>query len=300
MNYVLLDLEWNSAYCKSEGKFVNEIIEIGAVKLDENLNEISSFDAIIRSQLTRRLRTHFKDLTNISNDEMAAGRPLKSIFEEYTKWAGKDTVTLTWSNSDLYALYENCLLFLKEKTVPCISVYADLQKHVQNELVRAGQEINSQIGLANAAERLGISTVGLELHRAIDDSRLCAQILRKVANLNALKALAIDTTDPTFYERLTYKAFIIKDIHSPLVDRKELNFKCKNCKRPAKKISKWEFHNGFFYANFVCENCHTKFCGKISFKKYYDKIVVKKYARPIKKERKEPLEHKEENAVNAL
>ncbi len=300
MNYVLLDLEWNSAYCKKEAKFVNEIIEIGAVKLDENLKEISSFDAIIRSQLTRRLRTHFKDLTNISNDDMAAGKSLKEVFEAYTKWVGKDTVTLTWSNSDLYALYENCRIFLNEKTVPCITVYADLQKHVQNELIRAGHEIHSQIGLASAAELLQISTDGLELHRAIDDSRLCAQLLRKVSNLNALKALAIDTTDPTFYERLTYKAYVIKDIHSPLVDRKELNFKCKNCKSPAKKISKWEFHNGFFHANFVCESCKTKFCGKISFKKYYDKMVVKKYARPIKKEHKEPVAAKEENTVNVM
>ena len=33
MDYVILDLEWNTAYSKSAHKFVNEIIEFGAVKV---------------------------------------------------------------------------------------------------------------------------------------------------------------------------------------------------------------------------------------------------------------------------
>lgn len=38
MSYVILDLEWNGSYSKVLHKFVNEIIEIGAVKLDDELN----------------------------------------------------------------------------------------------------------------------------------------------------------------------------------------------------------------------------------------------------------------------
>ena len=35
METVILDLEWNTAYFKSKNGFANEIIEIGAVKTDE-------------------------------------------------------------------------------------------------------------------------------------------------------------------------------------------------------------------------------------------------------------------------
>ena len=35
MAYVVFDLEWNSGYCKKTKGFINEIIELGAVKLDE-------------------------------------------------------------------------------------------------------------------------------------------------------------------------------------------------------------------------------------------------------------------------
>ena len=37
MSYVILDLEWNSAYSYKLKRFVNEIIEFGAVRLDDEL-----------------------------------------------------------------------------------------------------------------------------------------------------------------------------------------------------------------------------------------------------------------------
>ena len=65
MSIVFLDLEWNNAYSKIHQRFVNEIIEIGAVKLDDEYNEIDRFDIIIRSQITKKLGGRFKNLTNI-------------------------------------------------------------------------------------------------------------------------------------------------------------------------------------------------------------------------------------------
>ena len=46
MNYIFLDLEWNSAYSVRQQRFINEIVQIGAVKLDDNLNFIDSFCVI--------------------------------------------------------------------------------------------------------------------------------------------------------------------------------------------------------------------------------------------------------------
>ena len=37
MNFIIFDLEWNNAYNYKLKRGMNEIIEIGAVKLDENL-----------------------------------------------------------------------------------------------------------------------------------------------------------------------------------------------------------------------------------------------------------------------
>ena len=38
MSYIILDLEWDSVYYKPEKRFLNQILQIGAVKLDKNFN----------------------------------------------------------------------------------------------------------------------------------------------------------------------------------------------------------------------------------------------------------------------
>ena len=40
MNFIIFDLEWNNAYNYKLKRGMNEIIEIGAVKLDENLDVV--------------------------------------------------------------------------------------------------------------------------------------------------------------------------------------------------------------------------------------------------------------------
>ena len=65
MQYVIIDLEWNNAYSKKTAGFINEIIEIGAVKIDENLDTVDTFSCIVRSQIGRKLRGSVKKLTNL-------------------------------------------------------------------------------------------------------------------------------------------------------------------------------------------------------------------------------------------
>ena len=178
MNYILMDLEWNDAYCKRLNGFVNEIVEIGAVKLDENFNEIDRFSQIVRSAITKRLSTRFKELTGITNEQMQKGIPFGEALERYKKWAGEDTITLTWSNSDLHTLYHNCVDFIGDYKAAKIGRYVDLQKYFQYELSLAGKNQKNQISLANAAILFDISFENESLHRAVDDSYIAAAILR--------------------------------------------------------------------------------------------------------------------------
>lgn len=73
MFYVIMDLEWNNSYNKYKKCFVNEILEIGAVMVDEELEVIDTFSVIIRSQLIKKLSGRVKNLTHISNEAMSSG-----------------------------------------------------------------------------------------------------------------------------------------------------------------------------------------------------------------------------------
>ena len=48
---------------------------------------------------------------------------------------------MTWSNSDIFALYDNYSIFLGQNRVGCISKYMDLQKYTQRVLSDAGVKI---------------------------------------------------------------------------------------------------------------------------------------------------------------
>ncbi len=282
MNYIFLDLEWNSAYCRKKEKFVNEIIEIGAVKVNEGLETVSTFTKTIKSQLTKRLASRFKNLTNISNIEMRQGVYFNEALAEFREWCGNDFILLTWSNSDIYALLENCRLFADCGMIN-ISRYVDFQKYVQNELKLKGKEINNQISLLNAALEFNLNTENFAFHRALDDSRVCAEIFKLCFNEERFKDFVIDTENGDYFDRLTYKSYVISDIKSPLIDGKELQFRCKSCSNYAKRISPWVFKNQYFFANFRCKNCGMYFTGKITFKKHYDHVSVKRYSRIILK-----------------
>jgi inhibitor of KinA sporulation pathway (predicted exonuclease) len=65
-----MDLEWNNTYCRRIGGFINEIIEIGAVKIDDKLNLIDTFSQLVRPQIGRKLQKRVKLLTNLTNEEI--------------------------------------------------------------------------------------------------------------------------------------------------------------------------------------------------------------------------------------
>ena len=82
MNYVVVDFEWNQA-CYGKGsenrKIPFEIIEIGAVKLDENLKEIDRFSRTIRPKVYKKLHYITRDLTGITQEELCASDPFSHV-----------------------------------------------------------------------------------------------------------------------------------------------------------------------------------------------------------------------------
>ncbi len=114
MFYVIFDLEWNNAYNYKLKKGMNEIIEIGAIKLDEKLNIVDTFKQLIKPKLSNKLSSRFKNLTHISMDEINdSGIAFENAIEDFARWSGgENSVFLSWSNSDLYVLIDNFKKFI--------------------------------------------------------------------------------------------------------------------------------------------------------------------------------------------
>lgn len=67
MRYIVVDLEWNNAFSPKSKKAINEIIEIGAVKLDENLAIKDTISTFIRPSVGKKLSKRVVEMTNITD-----------------------------------------------------------------------------------------------------------------------------------------------------------------------------------------------------------------------------------------
>ena len=70
MSYVILDLEWNGSYSKKIHRYGNEIIEFGAVKIDDYFNIVDTFSMLIKPQIGKKISRHIAKLKHITNDAL--------------------------------------------------------------------------------------------------------------------------------------------------------------------------------------------------------------------------------------
>jgi len=282
MNYIVLDLEWNSAYHKKQGRFVNEIIQIGAVKLDDKFNLVDTFLVYIKSEIVKKLNKRVIELTGITNEQIAGGSSFQDAVTKYNEWLGDErNVTLTWSDSDLYAIVENTRLFLKEGISFRIDGYVDLQSYIQGELRLKGHNLTNQISLGNAAALLGISTDNFDLHDAKDDARLSALLLKENFNNERFSKFIRLASDPSFYERLFFKSYYISNINDERVNKNHLKFTCPQCNKRLKRVNRWRYKNNWLRSEQSCDSCGIRYRGMVSLKQTYDKVIVKKRILPL-------------------
>ncbi|MBQ3498600.1 MAG: exonuclease domain-containing protein [Clostridia bacterium] len=277
MQYVVFDLEWNNVYGRKINGFINEIIEIGAVKLDEDLNEISTFSSFVKPSIGKKLRGSVKKLTNITNDDVLGGEPFTQAFSDFRKWIGSQpTLILTWGDGDIRVLIENYKYLNGIAFIPFLTDYVDLQSFVQR-CVKT--EKGQQIGLGKAAEALGIDDTTFSHHRALDDSKLSAECFRKVFDFNELQNY-IRPCSAEFYAKLAFKPYPISNLKNPLVDKKQLVYVCPECRVNAQRLKEWKYSNRFFRTVFKCPCCGSMTKVSVRFMKMYDRVDIKKTAIP--------------------
>ncbi|MCR4593862.1 MAG: exonuclease domain-containing protein [Clostridiales bacterium] len=279
MDYIIMDLEWNTAYLDSAKMHVNEIIEVGAVKLNNELEITDSFSSFVKPQASRKIRKRIKELTHIEPEDLMSAERFRFVMKNFMDWAGDDFILLSWGDTDIRTLITNFKYFDKSKNINFIEKYIDLQSYVQKFIeTKKGQ----QAGLAYAAECLGIDHEKYPHHRALQDSMLSADCLRKTYDPELLgKYTKICNKD--FYEKLSFKPYYIKDIDNPLIDRTIFECRCGKCGNKPQTVKDFKQINNSFRAVFYCENCKSFFKVSVRVRKLYDKVTFKKSYMDIEK-----------------
>ena len=111
MNIIVMDLEWNQNSVnkrdRDSNKPIFEIIEIGAVKLDENYEIIDKFSQLIKPQIYHTMHKITADLIHLQMKELKKGKDFSTVMKEFLEWCGNDYIFATWGPLDLLELQRN-------------------------------------------------------------------------------------------------------------------------------------------------------------------------------------------------
>lgn len=117
MNYVVVDLEWNQAMSSKSSVFnklpihlSGEIIEIGAVKLREDMSPGEEFTIDVKPVYFRRMHYKVKKITGFDKERLAHGIAFADALEQLRQWCGDDVTFITWGNDDQRIMEQNIII----------------------------------------------------------------------------------------------------------------------------------------------------------------------------------------------
>lgn len=178
MNYIVFDLEWNQPVNEksiSASKGIFEIIEIGAVKLDDNRNIISEFSRIVKPQIYKKLNWHIQKMLKITMQDLMKGDTFPLVMKEFLNWCGEEPVFLSWGSQDLTELQHNMDYYNMEPLGNGPIAYYDVQKLYG---IQTHKEENTK-GLETAIDEMQINK-DIPFHRAYSDAYYTAKVFKNI------------------------------------------------------------------------------------------------------------------------
>lgn len=167
MKYIVVDLEWNqpsNGACKIVNgmRLAGEIIQIGAVMLDDKLNDIADFDAMVRPEHYTVMNSEVAKLTHITQRDIDRGGSFAEVIESFFNWCGDGYVFCTWGPDDERILADN--LRIHGLAYPSLPLFIDLQKVFAKQITGTA----GQCSLLRALEILREDAY--EAHNALNDA----------------------------------------------------------------------------------------------------------------------------------
>lgn len=170
MNLVVVDLEWNQAMSSKSSVFNKlpihlrgEIIQIGAVRLNEDMTPGEEFQVDVRPVWFKRIHHKVKKLTGFDKERLANGLSFPEAMERFRAFCGEGVTFLTWGYDDQGIMEQN--IIIHDLDWDWIAGWVNLQV-IYNMQTDGGK---NQRSLATAMEHFGIEQTRVA-HDALGDA----------------------------------------------------------------------------------------------------------------------------------
>lgn len=278
MNYIVLDLEWNQSNNGPEeetAELLFEVIEIGAVKLNDAGVMISEFSQLVKPEVYHEMHQITSKLIHLQMKELERGKPFTEVAEAFLDWCGfEEYMFCTWGSLDLTELQRNMKFYkmtpLSDGPIP----FLDVQKLFS----LAFEDGKSRRALEYAVDMMELEK-DIPFHRAFSDAYYTAKLFNLIVeqHRSVLKNVSYDVFHPPLTREQeikiqfdNYAKYISREFDNKtqaFADREVSSSKCYLCHRNLRKKLKWFSPNGrHYYCLAYCEK-HGYLKGKIRIRR---------------------------------
>ncbi|MCQ2533834.1 MAG: exonuclease domain-containing protein [Clostridia bacterium] len=190
MNYIFVDFEMEriDRIHKTARKISRmEIIEIGAVMLNSDFEEISSFKRYVKPSYSEHISNMITDLTGISDATLLGKKDIREELLNFSEWClseGEEFCVYAWSENDLAQVISEMKLKNITKT-PSLTKVIDNWKDLQLEFDKSLLK-DYHTSLSNALDALGMVFEG-HMHDALDDAHNTGRVYKAMATSDDYK-----------------------------------------------------------------------------------------------------------------
>ena len=174
MNYIIFDLEATCWKGRPPG-LVQEIIEIGAIQLNEYAEVIGSYNRFVQPILNPFLSPFCKELTTIEQEDVNKAMKFPKVIEEFQDWAGifegEEYLLCSWGSFDRKALVNDCQLHRLD------SDWTDQHVNLKSQYQEL-KKLHRPCGLKSALKKEGMEFEGVH-YRGISDAENLTKIFTK-------------------------------------------------------------------------------------------------------------------------
>ena len=176
LNYIIYDLEATCWEDWDDSRKIQEIIEIGAIKVNDFGEAEDSFCRFVRPVRHPTLSMYCRNLTTIRQEDVNRARPFPEVLDDFLDWivgenGDEEYLLCAWGSFDKKALVRDCQ-FHRLDTDWC-EPHIDLKEQYQRI-----RHLTKPAGLKKAIERENFEWTGTQ-HRGITDAYNLAKIFAK-------------------------------------------------------------------------------------------------------------------------
>ncbi|NRT89871.1 3'-5' exonuclease [Clostridium beijerinckii] len=269
MGYIIIDLEFNNLknitnyqkdFFEKYGEFdsvslENEIIEIGAVKVDKYMKPIKEIREYIKPKIFPVINPIVTEITKIDMDILNekgvsfedAISKLKDMFED-------GDVLCSWAKDDVAELIINAHHY-NYNDLRWLNEYLDIQEYVTKILAH-----KKALGLKSALDELKIKVDDTKLHDALNDAKYTVEVFRRVYNSRVVKNYIVK-------DIYNMPAMQVSDLESIEIEEEKLMLKCPKCGKKIDLQTPIKLLNWRFAAVGTCPKCKSNVLCEVLVKK---------------------------------